>query len=208
MALPKRAVDSLAVLYITVVLGLIFLNMDSFIALTSAFPLPMGFIKLAALATFGEMVKIRRSTGKWNFKDWHLKFVVWGFFGTWFTWVFALFGAGTAAIISKGLWPDLGFVFAAFSTSLFMNLLALYAWPMMIVHEYFNKVIEKKKFVSVVEFGEQLDKKVWFRFIPLTIVFFWLPAHTITFILPEELRILMAALLSIALGFILTIKKK
>ncbi len=208
MNITKRTIDILAILYIIIVLGLIFFNLEEFIALTVAFPLQMGFLKLGALATFGELVKIRRTTGKWDFRDWPLKFIVWGLFGVWFTWVFALFAAGTIAIIKKGLWLDLGSVFTAFSTSLFMNLLALYAWPMMLVHEYCNKVIEKKKLVSFVEFGEKLDKKTWFRFIPLTIVFFWLPAHTITFMLPEEFRVLMAALLSIALGFILTIKKK
>ncbi len=207
MGVPKRAIDLLAFLYITAVLGLIFLHLDSFIALTAAFPLPMGFLKFAALATFGEFVKIRRSTGKWDFGDWLPKLVVWGAFGIWFAIIFPLFGAGTAAIIEKGLWPDFGPVFTAFSTSLFMNLLALYAWPMMLLHEYCNRVIEKRRFVSPAKFGEKLDKGAWFRFIPLTIVFFWLPAHTITFMLPEELRVLMAALLSTALGFILTIKK-
>lgn len=203
-----RLIDLMAVAYLFFVLGLIFLNLETFISLTIAYPLPMGFLKLAALATFGEFVKIRRSTGKWNFRDWHLKLIVWGLFGAWFALVFPLFGAGISAIVNKGLWPDFGSVFKAFSTSLWMNLLALYAWPMMLVHEYFNKVIEKKRLVSLVKFGEELDKKTWFGFIPLTILIFWLPAHTITFLLPEEFRVLMAALLSVALGFILTIKKK
>jgi len=203
-----RAVDLVALLYLALVLGLIFLNLDAFIGLVAAYPLPMGFLKLAALATFGEFVKIRRTTCKWSFKDWPLKLIVWGMFGVWFALVFPLFGAGTAGITEKGLWPVAGGIFAAFSTSLWMNILALYAWPMMLVHEYFNKVIEKKKFVSTVKFAESLDKKAWFRFIPLTILFFWLPAHTITFLLPEEFRVLMAALLSLALGFLLTIKKK
>ena len=203
-----RLIDLIALAYLFFVLGIIFSNLETFISLTIAYPLPMGFLKLAALATFGEFVKIRRTTGKWNFRDWHLKLIVWGFFGVWFAIVFPLFGAGINAIISKGLWPNLGSVFQAFSTSLWMNLLALYAWPMMLLHEYFNKVIENKKLFSLVEFGEKLDKKTWFGFIPLTIVLFWLPAHTITFLLPEEFRVLMAALLSIALGFLLTIKKK
>jgi len=204
----EKILDLAAVAYIVVLLALVYFNLEQFIALTIAFPLYMGFIKLGLLATFGEMVKIRRTTGKWNFKDWPLKFIVWGFFGVWFAIVFPLFGAGIASITAKGLWLDFGAVFAAFSTSLWMNILALYAWPMMLVHEYFNKVIESKRFVSTVKFAEELDKKIWFRFIPLTVLVFWLPAHTITFLLPEEFRVLMAALLSVALGFILTIKKK
>ena len=41
-----------------------------------------------------------------------------------------------------------------------------------------------------------------------TIVFFWIPAHTVTFSLPPDFRVLMSAVLSLALGFILTIKPK
>ena len=41
-----------------------------------------------------------------------------------------------------------------------------------------------------------------------TIVVFWIPAHTITFCLPAQYQILMSAFLSLALGFILTIKPK
>jgi hypothetical protein len=45
---------------------------------------------------------------------------------------------------------------------------------------------------------------VLFRTIPL----FWIPAHTITFLLPPEYRVLAAAFLSIALGAILAFAKK
>jgi hypothetical protein len=38
-----------------------------------------------------------------------------------------------------------------------------------------------------------------------TIPFFWIPAHTITFLLPSEFRVLFAAVLGIALGLILAI---
>jgi hypothetical protein len=39
-----------------------------------------------------------------------------------------------------------------------------------------------------------------------TIPFFWYPAHTITFLLPSEQRVLFAALLGIALGVLLALK--
>ncbi|MCX7905011.1 MAG: Mpv17/PMP22 family protein, partial [Caloramator sp.] len=41
-----------------------------------------------------------------------------------------------------------------------------------------------------------------------TIPFFWIPAHTITFLLPSEYRVLMASFLSIALGAILSLAKR
>ena len=35
--------------------------------------------------------------------------------------------------------------------------------------------------------------------------FFWYPAHTITFLLPDEVRVLFAAILGVALGVLLAI---
>jgi hypothetical protein len=41
-----------------------------------------------------------------------------------------------------------------------------------------------------------------------TIPFFWYPAHTVTFLLPSEQRVLFAALLGIALGVLLALSSK
>jgi hypothetical protein len=38
-----------------------------------------------------------------------------------------------------------------------------------------------------------------------TIPFFWIPAHTITFLMPADFRVLFAALLGIVLGVILAL---
>jgi len=45
----------------------------------------------------------------------------------------------------------------------------------------------------------------WNFVIKRTIPLFWIPAHTITFLLPEHFQVLFAALLGIALGLILSI---
>jgi hypothetical protein len=41
-----------------------------------------------------------------------------------------------------------------------------------------------------------------------TVPFFWIPAHTITFLLPSAYRVLWAAYLSIALGAILAYARR
>jgi len=41
-----------------------------------------------------------------------------------------------------------------------------------------------------------------------TIPFFWIPAHTLTFLLPKEYRIVIAAFLSVVLGVILALDDK
>ena len=50
----------------------------------------------------------------------------------------------------------------------------------------------------------------WHKFVSFTlfktIPLFWIPAHTLTFMLPPEYQVIAAATLSIALGIILSLK--
>ena len=56
---------------------------------------------------------------------------------------------------------------------------------------------------------KQIDwDRMWNFVFKKTIPFFWIPAHTITFLLPETFQVLFAALLSVALGVLLSLKKK
>jgi hypothetical protein len=45
----------------------------------------------------------------------------------------------------------------------------------------------------------------WNFVLKKTIPFFWIPAHTITFLMPADFRVLFAALLGIVLGVILAV---
>ena len=84
---------------------------------------------------------------------------------------------------------------------------------MMGFHKMTDKNIEIKsrgeKASSVSDISRQID---WTSFINFTVMktipFFWVPAHTITFMLPPEYQIVMAAYLSVALGIILGIMPK
>lgn len=66
--------------------------------------------------------------------------------------------------------------------------------------------------MSRLSFGEVLDRIDWKGFVTFvvckTIPVFWIPAHTVTFMLAPEYRVMMAAMLSIALGGILAFAKK
>ena len=186
-------------------------GINNFGRFTREFPFLMGFLKVGLLATFGEMLKHRRKSGSWVVPSLIPRFIVWGITGMVFTLVFALFGMGTEALMKNGLWfsctnSSCNDILRAFSTSLFQNL--VFAYPMMLGHEWCNEVINKKKFVGGGEFLASIDSHVWGSFIPKTILYFWVPAHTVTFLLPADYRVLMSAVLSLALGFILTIKVK
>lgn len=199
----KRKGDWLALFFLFSLIGLLTVFLDGFVAATKSYAIPMGFLKVGILATFGEFLKTRRQIGCWKVSHLWQRFFIWGLFGILFTWAFAIFRVGVEGLISGGLWFAW---FPAFSKSLWINL--IFAYPMMLTHEYCNCCIEKQRLANLVEFGEKIDKKIWFRFIPLTILIFWIPAHTFTFSLPAEFQVLSAAFLSVALGFILTFKKK
>ena len=176
------------------------------------YPYISGFLKVGLLATLGEMIKVRGKTGSWKTPDLLLKFLVWGVYGMLFTIAFALFGKGIAAVMGTPVWP-LTFendtaqrIWQGFSTSLWANL--IFCFPMMLSHDYWNTCITKKRFLGGAEFLEGIDKHLWGSYLLKTIVVFWIPAHTITFSLPANYQVLMSAFLSLALGFILTIKPK
>lgn len=178
---------------------------------TKAYPYIMGFLKFALLAMFGEMIKNRIKTGFWHTDLFPVRVITWGVFGMIMAFAFALFASGVQAAMGTPLWfggkemNSLGskLIFAV-STSFWMNL--IFAYPMMLGHEWFNVVFAKRRLVGGTEFLGLIDKHAWGSFIPKTILYFWLPAHTVTFLLPPEFRVLMGAFLSMALGFFLTIR--
>ena len=196
-----------------IVLGNLSEGLKNFGIFTASFPYLMGFLKVGLLATFGEMLKTRIKTGSWKVPSLFARFIVWGITGLVFTFVFALFAKGTAALIGTPLWfgsknlgnPTFGqTLLFAFSTSFWMNM--IFAYPMMLGHEWCNEVINRKRFVGGAEFLQDVNKQIWGSFIPKTILFFWIPAHTVTFCLPENYRVLMSAVLSLALGALLTFR--
>lgn len=60
-----------------------------------------------------------------------------------------------------------------------------------------NELIDRIDWHSMVKFS-------WIKTCPL----FWIPAHTIVFLLPEQYRVITSAFLSIALGVMMAISKK
>jgi hypothetical protein len=103
-------------------------------------------------------------------------------------------------------------ILVAFTISVTLNL--IFAPVMMTIHKITDtQIIRHNGTVSALmkplameDIITKLDWKVQWNFIfKKTIPFFWIPAHTITFLLPPEFRVLFAALLGIALGIILSI---
>ncbi|MBN2795130.1 MAG: Mpv17/PMP22 family protein [Clostridia bacterium] len=186
---------------------------DVFNDLTASHPYIMGFIKFAVLATMGELMALRIVTG--NYKKpagliWRM--IIWGFIGMLITLMFNVFAGGVIAAQSKGFLPFDGNNFAfAFFTSTIMNL--FFAPAFMGFHKYTDTLLdlkaERKGKVTVTDITNAIDWNGFVSFVLMkTIPFFWIPAHTITFLLPPEYRVIAAAFLSIALGAILAFAKR
>ncbi len=193
---------------------------DIFESMTSNYPYVMGFAKTAVLATMGELLVNRFKKGNYfSGKGFLLKGIVWGFLGMIFVLIFKVFAGGVEAAQGANLLPminDLSFgakLLTAFLISVIMNL--FFAPSFMLLHritdgyiELANGNLKQISKVSLKEVINRIDFYIFFHFVILkTIPLFWIPAHTITFLLPENYRVLMAAYLSIALGVLLTLAK-
>lgn len=188
--------------------------------LNSKMPYLMGFIKTAFLASMGERL-VHRMKHKTYFGD-HgiiLKGIVWGFLGMIFVLIFQIFSQGVMYAQSNDLLPMINqstffsTFLTAFLTSCLMNL--FFAPTFMMLHRITDGFIElsqgnfrQLKTIHLEQVIQTIDLKMFIRFVVIkTIPLFWIPAHTITFLLPAEYRVLFASYLSIALGIILTLAK-
>ena len=191
-----------------------------FIQATENQPYLMGFIKTAILASMGEILVSRMKTKKYFAqKGFLLKAIIWGFLGMIFVLIFKVFATGVMQaqaihilpFISNPLW--LSMLLTAFLISLIMNI--FFAPSFMLLHRITDTYVElgegslrKIRHLRFTQVIDHIDFQRFFGFIILkTIPLFWIPAHTITFMLPENFRVLMAAYLSIVLGILLTLAK-
>lgn len=186
----------------------------AFMDFTKIHPYIGGFIKFSILATMGELLAIRIVAGGWSIpKGLFYKALIWGFLGIVIVLIFDVFSGGVTSSLKKGMLPGGNMTFAfAFLTSAIMNL--TFAPTMMAFHRFTDTYIDLKyenkgQKVSVSKVANTIDWDGFVSFVVMkTIPIFWIPAHTITFLLPPEYRVLVAAFLSLALGAILAFAKK
>lgn len=186
----------------------------AFIAVTDAHPYAGGFFKFAILASMGDLLGIRVLKGDWLIPNGLLyRGIVWGFIGLMVTLVFTVFMGGAAAAMAAGRLPFKGSNLAqAFFGSAIMNV--TFGPMMMAFHRFTDMFIDAKyeKKGEKVTLKELIEKNDWNSLVEFswlkTCPFFWIPAHTIVFLIPGNYRVLASAFLSIALGLLLAIAKK
>jgi hypothetical protein len=194
--------------------------------LNKQYPLILAFFKFAILATFGETLGLRIRTGKYNMPHFGIlpRAVVWGFLGVWIAMAMGIFRLGVPVYLEKfqlfsGIAKAMSGGFSllklcgAFCISVMMN--TTFAPVFMTLHKITDTHIMqtggtlKGFFTNKLPFTQiisTLNWKVQWSFVfKKTIPLFWIPAHTITFILPPNFQVLFAAFLGICLGVILSI---
>lgn len=185
----------------------------------------MAFLKFGILATLGEMLGCRISTGSYTTPTFGAlpRMVVWGLLGMAISMAMTVFSAGIPAFITAMGGEELveafkadgfswGKLIVAFSISVMMN--TFFAPVFMTFHKITDTHIAEnggsiKALFRPIAMRRHMMELNWDRqwsfIFKKTIPLFWYPAHTITFMLPGELRVLFAALLGVALGVILAI---
>lgn len=190
---------------------------EIFIHLTQNHKYPMAFVKFAILATMGELLASRILHKRWNRpKGFWAKVAVWGVYGMLLSVMFDFNGYGARGAVADGMLPAPadGFgraLLVAFYTSLFHN--STMGVMYMASHRVWDTLIDRTVdncqppgFMGAVEAVD------WLGFIKIIVLkmvpFFWIPVHTVVFLLPNEYRILVSAYLSIALGAMMAYVKR
>lgn len=186
---------------------------DAFIAFTETHNYIGGFLKFSILATMGEQLATRIGTGNWKIPGYLVtRFVIWGLIGMLITMIFKIYASGVVLLQSTGMLPFEGNPLAfAFFTATLLNV--TFAPTFMYAHRISDKYLDMRcegvKDITLGKVVKSIDTAGFVTFVlAKTVPFFWIPAHTLTFLLPSSYRVLAAAALSIALGLILTIAKK
>ena len=180
--------------------------------LSRQWPYLMGIAKIGLLGTMGELLGGRIVSGDWRLRGIRLwqRVIIWAFLGLVFTVVFPIFSFGVDGLLAAKLIPGAHSEIAtAFWKSFFMN--TIFAFPMMVFHRLTDTLIDRGQLFSrwpLVEVWNSIDWRNMFRVVGAACLWFWIPAHTLTFSLPAEFRVTSAALLAVVLGFILGLAKR
>ena len=194
-------------------------------AFNKCHPLIAAFIKFSILATFGEVLGLRIKSKRYNMPGFGIapRALIWGFLGVWIAFSMGVFRTGVPSYLDRfetfqGIFAAMSGNFScmklcgAFFISITMN--TTFAPVFMTLHKITDTHIAQTggtlrglfKPVHFTEIISSLNWKIQWGFVfKKTIPFFWMPAHTVTFILPNDFQVLFAALLGIALGLILSI---
>ena len=152
-----------------------------------------AFLQFAVLGTLGEVLGVvaaRRPCFRALSRS--TSAMIWGVLGILIKYAFTGFKGFLSSLIEAGLLPracDDVPILHAVSLSVFTN--AMFGPLLMFLHRTFDNLVAGARGYEGI------------RASLLTLAWFWVPAHTVTFILPYDFQVGLAALWSVALGLIM-----
>lgn len=188
----------------------------------------MSFLKFGILSTMGEMLGCRISSGRYVSPNFGVlpRMIVWGVLGMGINMAMIIFSKGTPmfmeymgmesaaqAFVAEEF--TMNKLWVALAVSVAMN--TIFAPVFMTLHKITDAHIAAnsgslRALITPIPMAERFAainwQAQWGFVFKKTIPLFWYPAHTITFLLPAEQRVLFAALLGIVLGVLLALSTK
>jgi len=167
--------------------------MSWYIELVTAQPIITAIIQFAVLGTLGDAISHwiveRKIFSPYDLKTLILKIIEWSILAVMIKYAFIGFHGFVESLIDNNYLPQLEGIGKSFAISTSMNL--QFGPLLVITHRLMDNFIAGK------QNWKNIDKGFY------SLLWFWIPAHTVTFILPKEFQIGLAALWSLALGIIL-----
>ncbi|MCB5247439.1 MAG: hypothetical protein LHW57_05390 [Candidatus Cloacimonetes bacterium] len=158
-----------------------------------SYPMLSAMIQFAILGTLGEIISkwlIQKSFRyPFSFLLTLWKMLVWAALGIAIKYAFQGFTGFVEYLEAHAYLPELGKIGKAFAISAFMNL--QFGLFLVLAHRLLDNMGERKMN------WKGIHKSM------LSLLWFWIPAHTVTFLQAPDLRIGLAALWSLVLGLIL-----
>ncbi len=172
--------------------------METYVYYVKHYPIISAMIQFALLGTLGEMISrwihAKKLYLPFKLTETLYKMVEWAILAIMIKYAFAGF-KGFVAILEKGHYlPTLTPFTKALAISVSVNL--QFGLLLVLVHRLLDNLYTRQQNWS------GIDKGFY------SLLWFWIPAHTITFMLPKHYQIGLAALWSVVLGVILGYIKK
>ena len=168
-----------------------------YLSTITEYPFQAAFVQFAVLGMVGDWIaaSVMRKKFQYTPVRFILKMVGWGILGLFIKVGFIGMHGFTASIFAKFNWPATSIVFSAFCMSTFTNL--IFGPHMMFFHRWEDNFLQGTKGYK----GMAIAIK--------SLVWFWIPAHTVTFsIQNHDVQVGLAAAWSLVLGLILGIANR
>ena len=167
--------------------------MESYVNFVRSFPLLSAMLQFAILGTLGDIISKWLQSGKiylpFRKRIIILKMGAWAILAITIKYAFVGYQGFVDSLIEYKLLPELSVFTRALAVSVLMNL--QFGLFLVLFHRLLDNII------ASVKNWQHLDKGFY------SLIWFWIPAHTITFMLDKPYQIGLAAVWSLMLGLIL-----